>query len=255
MSQWDNEVTDSWDRSALSIPAISWADHRKGDGFDGAILLPTPSGKFAGKGYFETPVMEPRQISVVRGGKTVMEDNPEYGKPRRWPDGRIMQQTVFTLLTDLKTLDYAGLVSEKAIERIETARKAARDDEAKFLDIVETHGLRRLYLQGASMDQGVKAAVRAVGRMPEVGATVSIRILDLEANPHGGRTKIFTVKYDKPTTESLAKVQAYLRGAATTVNDFLHVSQEEESRREQQQSAASTPTNVPAVQDDDEPPF
>ena len=250
MSQWDTEVRDTWGSSLLSIPAISWADHRPGDGFSDGILLPTPSGLFAGLGYQEFPVMHPRTISVVRNGKMVVEDNPEAGKPRRWPDGKIMQQTVLTLLTPLRTLDYGGLVSEKAIEKIDSTRKSPTDEEGEFLGIIEGYGLRRLYIQGRSLDQGFRAAVKARGRKPEPAAILSVSIDALEQNEHGGRTKIFRVEYKLPTTESSAKVAEYLRKHGEFVSNFLNIGEKQEPA-----SSGGQVSTGSYSEEDDEPPF
>lgn len=252
MSSWDTEVRDSWGGSLLSIPAISWADHRPGDGFTGGILLPTPGGRFAGLGYYEVPVMHQRTISVVRNGKLVVEDNPEAGKPKRWSDGNIVQQTVLTLLTPLRTLDYGGLVSEKAIEKMDSTRKSPTDEEGTFLGIIERYGLRRLYIQGQSLDQGFRAAVKAKGRKPEPAGVLSVSIDELKQNDHGGRTKIFRVEYDLPTPESSSKVAEYLRKHGDSVSKFLNLDQKQETA---ESPASQPPSGMHGDDDDDEPPF
>ena len=221
MSQgtYESEVRDSWE-IGLSIPAISFADHRAGEGFENAILLPTPDGKFAGKGYREIPVMEPK---TIKGPDNKPVENPNYGKPRRWRDGRIMQQNVLTVLTGLNTLDFNGFMSAQAIEKFKAATTGAEPGDMEFISIVGRFGLRRLFIQGGSLEPEFKTAVKAKGKAPAVGGLVSVKIAKMESNDYGGKTKFYAVRYDVPTPDSLAKVAEFLSVGSTIVNDYLQI--------------------------------
>jgi hypothetical protein len=242
---FESEIRDTWELSGLSIPAISFADHRVGDGFDGAILLPTPDGKFAGKGYRMIPVMEPKTIRDEKG-KPV--DNPNYGKPRRWRDGGLMTQTVLTLLVPgLSTIDFDGFVSAQAIEKFKAAIKSDDPSDTEFVGMIARFGLRRLYIQGGSLEPEFKTAVKNLTKLPQVGGAVSVRIAKMEPNEHGGRTKFYAVQYALPTTATLAAVEQYLSVGSTVVNDYLQIGSPA--------SKASDTALAEHAQSEDEPPF
>ena len=195
----DDEPRDIWE-IGLTIPAISFADRRVGEGFSNGIIVPTQSGKYQGKGY---------EIA-----KKYKDEKDENGKPTgkqivdRWPDGKPKGQTVLTLLTDLQPGDF---MSSKAIDRYKTAADSGDDELLAFIAKVKQWGLRRAFMSGQSLDPEFKAAVRGAGTsMPQPCAYVSVHIAKIESNQYGGRSKFYTVEYRPADDASRAKVAAYL---------------------------------------------
>lgn len=241
MSQWDDELKDSWEGSGLAIPVIAWGDHRKGEGFEDAILLPTYSGRYVGKGYHQVPDMEPKEIPGPTGD---FIPNPNYGKPKRFPNsGNIIPITVLTLLTDKQTLDFDGLVSEPMVKKIEAARATGDDDALQFLSLVEEWGLRRLYVVGGVLDPAFKAAVKASTGSPQPGALLSV--LHDGKIPHPKRDKIkvngFVVRYAPSNAASLARVEEYQRKAAPIVNKYLEANAPQEDAAPASASTSEKP--------------
>jgi hypothetical protein len=235
---YEKEIDDTWEGGGLSIPACSWADHRKGDGLEG-ILVPTADGKFAGKGYRMVPDMHKKTIKGPDGKPMT---NPDFPGPRRWPsNNKIITVTVLTLLTELRDFDFNSFVSEPALEKIKIAQTGGDPDEIGFLEAVNSCGLRRIYTSGESLDKATRAAVKSVtGKGPQVGAYYKVVIKDLEPNENQGKTKIFEVTYRAPDVASMAAVEAYLRTQATTINEYLERAPEEEEEHETKHETPST---------------
>lgn len=269
MADWDKELRDSWEAGGLQIPSIAFGDHRKGDGFKGAILLPITEAinanpTFVGKGYYELAQMEPEFLVNPKTGKRDVE-NPKYGEPRRWEKGfsrgQIMQDTILFLMVPEfagKDLSFDTLVSEKYLERVQTVLKGESQDDADFLDAVVKLGLRRLFVTGGSLAPNFRASVKRFGGPPSVGASLSVVIDDMEPNDSGGKTKIYGVDYQAPTAENLAQVEKFMKQDMPLVASYLlagRAAQESAAPNPQAAAAKEHEVSKADAADDDEPPF
>lgn len=269
MASYDEEIRDTWEEAGrLNIPAVSFADRRKGDGFR-AVVLPTPDNvrKFGGKGYQQVPDMEPRAIKDPAGGTTPIR-NPNFGKPRRWGDGNLILKTMLrlSLIEGIERAD--DFMSDRMVKSIQAAVGEADPDDLKFIEIMKRFGLRRFYADGPSLQPEFLEAVKAKGKAPQVGARLEVRIKDLEPNPHGGKTKIYEVTYDLPDADSMKVVEQW-REVAGWVTNFLPEPGEDHHQAppdadEQRRQGGDVPPNMGAVRpepdraprtEDDSPPF
>lgn len=246
MSNWDNEVQDTWEGFGLGVPVIAWGEHRKGEGIKDAIIVPTMIGnpKFIGKGYVQIPDMEEKEIPGPSGD---FVSNPKYGQPKRWENnGKIKQITVLTLITDLHGFGFEDFLSEQSRKRVEEAL-AGDDDEAKeFLDVVGKWGLRRLYITGGVLEPKFKKAVKAVGSSPQPAGLVTVTHGGKVAHPKRPNVKVneFDVAYAAPNAASLARVQEYVAKAAPIINKYLEANAPEP---EAPASAAASLPPAPAA--------
>ena len=97
----------------------------------------------------------------------------DSGKPKYWDDGRPMMQLVVTLQTDL--------------------REDAEDD-----------GLRRIYVKGKSLTEGVREAVRKAGAKGlEVGGRLRVvYVADGEVKKRGfNPPKLYLAEYARPAAQ------------------------------------------------------
>jgi hypothetical protein len=241
----DEEVRDPWE-VGLSIPAISFADHRVGEGFEDAIIVPVQKpGKYFGKGYEITKKTKQVTDPETKARSNVVE---------RWPDGKPKPQTVLALLTDLPTdgsLD--SFMSSNAIDRFKTAAESDDEELRSFIAKVKQWGLRRAFITGGSLDPEFRAAVRGAGHsMPQPCALISVHIAKMEPNEHGGKTKFYKVEYKVPTDASRRRVADYLASGAVIETG----KPDEIDPWTDDRTTASTPAAAPARSaGSDEPPF
>lgn len=246
--QYDDsaEPRDIWE-IGLSVPAISFADRRVGEGFTDGIIVPVQVGKYQGKGY---------EI-----GKKYKDEKGPDGKPTgkqvvdRWPDGNPKGQTILMLLTDLGPGEF---MSEKAIERFKMAADSGDDELLQFIAKVKQFGLRRFFISGGSLDPEFRSAVRASGDgKPQPCAYVSAHIAKMEGNEYGGRTKFYKVEYRKADDASRAKVAAYLATGAVvdTGRRDEGDSWREDTSNKSLVTEPASPAARAATSSGDEPPF
>lgn len=266
MSDWDSEIRDSWEAGGLQVPSIAFGEHRKGDGFDDAVLLPITEGinrnaKFLGKGYYEVAQMEPEKLVNPKTGKRDIE-NPKFGEPRRWEKGfskgKVMQDTILYLsIPAFREVDlsFDTLVSENYLKRIEQVMKGENQDDADFLDLVVKYGLRRIFITGGSLAPNFRAAVKSATPPPQVGATTSVRIEALEPNEQGGKTKIYAVKYANPTADGLSFVETYMSKVSPLVNAYLLNGRDDDVDSTPESEAKAHAIARADADDEDAPPF
>jgi hypothetical protein len=242
----DEEVRDPWE-VGLSIPSISFADHRVGEGFDDAIIVPVQvPGKYFGKGY-EIQKKTKRVTDPETRAQTLVVD--------RWPDGKPKPQTVLVVLTDLPTDDsLESFMSDNAKARFKTAAESGDDELLGFISKVKQWGLRRFFITGGSLDPEFRNAVRGAGHSnPQPCAYVSARIAKMDANEYGGKTKFYVVKYREPDDASRARVAQYLATGAV-----IETGKRDETdpwSDDRSAPAASAPAAKAASASGDEPPF
>lgn len=276
MADYSKEIRDTYEESgALNVPAVSFADRRKNEGFD-FVILPQPQNvpKFAGKGYRFVPEMEPLTIKDPAGGTKPIR-NPKYGQPRRWDsDGKIMQKAMLLISVPSGPnglANAADFMSENQIKAIQAATKAADPQDLQFIEFLKALGLRRLYISGGSLRPEFDTAVKSVAKAPQVGGWGRVEIAELEPNDHGGRTKIYAVTYNVPNAETLALVDRYRNEAEGWLTEFLPDPAAEDHSTPDDSAAAGpsgalgTPRQEPvrgpsapaaaAATDDAEPPF
>lgn len=246
-SQVDDEVRDPWE-VGLSIPSISFADHRVGEGFSDAIIVPIQiPGKYFGLGY---------EIQKKTKQVTDPETKQRSLVIERWPDGKPKPQTVLTLLTGLGVGEF---MSDQAITRFKTAAESGDDELLGFINKVKQFGLRRLFVTGGSLDPEFRAAVRGAGDgKPQPCAYVSVEIVKMEPNEHpGGRTKFYKVQYRQADQTSRDKVAQYLATGAvieTGKRDETDPWADDRSTKPAAGNGFSAPKSTPAL-GGEEPPF
>ncbi len=246
-TQPDEDVRDPWE-VGLSIPAISFAEHRVGEGFTDGIIVPVQvHGKYFGKGYEIQKKIKRVTDPETKQSSLVVD---------RWPDNKAKPQTVLVLLTDLPTDGSPNaFMSDNAVARFKTAKESGDDELISFIDKVKANGLRRLFVTGGSLDPEFRAAVRGAGDgQPQPCAYVSVRIAKMEPNEHGGKTKFYEVKYRKADDASRRRVADYLASGAV-----IETGKRDETdpwSDDRQTAPASAPASRPApASSGDEPPF
>lgn len=269
MADWDSEIRNSWLPGGLTVPSIAFGEHRKGDGFEDAVLLPitpgiNPNPTFIGQGHYELAQLEPDFLPNPKTGKRDL-DNPKAGQPRRWEKGfsrgRIMQDTVLYLSVPAfmgADLSFDTLISEKYLERVASVLKQENQDDSDFLDLVVKWGLRRLFVTGGSLAPNFRVALKNATPPPQIGATTSVHIADLVPNDQGGKTKEYKVGYTAATQDSLAVVSRYMNSASNLIDSYLVAAQK--ARGDDVKPGAEADARAHAelradAEDGDEPPF
>lgn len=185
----------------IGIPTLSWKYARPKDGISG-IILPRD-----GKAYLLG------QQTDIKTGELLW-----------WPPGadgarrpRVQQDFLLGNVADVRSGKKVGpeeWLSGKATERFTTASQSGDPEAMALIARVNEFYLRRQIIKGESLEKGMKAAVAALaselGPRPVIGAYLSITLAKLEANAHGGETKIYDLKYKAPDDASREFVALYL---------------------------------------------
>lgn len=187
----------------IGIPVASWKYARVGEGIRG-VCLPQKHNDGSERAYLLS-----QQVSI-------------QGEPLWWnrPDGiqkaRVQQGFLLGDVVNIKTgqpITLEDFISSKATERFDSAKQSGDDAALALIEKVGNFRLRRQIVKGESMEKGFRAAAQSiagqVGPKPVVGIVVSIKLVKLDPNEHGGETKIYEVKFDAPTDESRAFVERY----------------------------------------------
>jgi hypothetical protein len=188
----------------IGIPTASWKFARVKDGYRG-VILPQKNDDGAEVAY------RLGQQTNIAGELLWWNRADGSQKPR------VQQDFLFGNLVHVKNgtpFTEEDYISSKATERFEKAREANETAAIELIDRVNHFALRRQIVKGESLEKGFRAAAASISSAtgsprPVVGTIVTVTLIKLEANDHGGETKIFDVKFEAPTEESRAAVERY----------------------------------------------
>ena len=195
----------------IGVPTVSWKYARVKDGIQG-IILPQKNGD-------SEVAYRLAQQSNIQG------DLLWWNRPDGTKYPRVQQDF---LLGDLRNANGQPIgdrdfISNKALERFESAAGTGETSAIELIKQVNEFRLRRQIVKGESLEKGFKAAVASVSQQtgsprPVIGITVKITLEKLEANDHGGETKIYLVTFTAPTDETRQFVERY-RAATANASD------------------------------------